>query len=237
MFKDSFSKNKNSNSYVQQREDDFRKMESWRLFRIMAEFVEGFEMMAQVSPAISIFGSARTKQDNVYYQWAEETAERIAQHGFNVITGGGLGIMEAANKGASKVEGRASIGLNIDLPFEQVPNEYINHLINFRYFFVRKVMFSKYAAGIIVLPGGYGTFDELFENLTLIQTKKIHQMPVVLMGKKFWKGLIDWMKDEVYEQEKNICPGDLDLIQITDDPKEAVDFVVHHPSVQNQTLQ
>ena len=199
--------------------------DSWAIFKIMSEFVQGYETMAKIGPCVSIFGSARTKPDHPYYIMAEELGFLLTQNGYGVITGGGPGIMEAGNKGAKRGKG-TSVGLNIELPFEQCGNEYIDNdkLINFDYFFVRKVMFVKYAQGFIVLPGGFGTSDELFEAMTLIQTKKIGAFPIVLMGRKYWTGLIDWIKNTMLE-EKNISEKDLDLIKIVDTPQEAVDEI------------
>ena len=195
---------------------------SWQIFKIMAEFVEGFEKLAKIGPCVSIFGSARTKPDNQYYILAEEIAYKLTQNGYGVITGGGPGIMEAGNKGAKRGGGK-SVGLNIELPFEQFNNIYIDQdkLINFDYFFVRKVMFMKYAQGYIVLPGGFGTLDELFEAITLIQTKKIAQFPIILVGKKYFDGLWTWVK-ETMAGEKNISIEDLDLVKIVDTADEAV---------------
>ncbi|MDR0331806.1 MAG: TIGR00730 family Rossman fold protein, partial [Chitinispirillales bacterium] len=164
----------------------------WRIFRIMSEFVEGFETLSKLNACVTIFGSARTPEDHPHYKLAVETASAVSRAGFGVITGGGPGIMEAANRGAHK-EGGASIGLNIQLPFEQTPNPYIKTPLNFRYFFVRKVMFLKYTTAVIIMPGGFGTLDEMFETLTLVQTEKVNPIPVILMGKSFWKGLIDWL--------------------------------------------
>jgi len=203
---------------------DFRSMDPWRIFRIMAEFVEGFEEMAKVIPAVTIFGSARTRPEHKYYQWAAEVARLLSEAGYNIITGGGPGIMEAANLGARRGRGM-SIGLNIDLPFEQKPNPYMHKLISFRYFFCRKVMFSKYACAIITMPGGFGTMDELFENMTLVQTKKIPAMPIILMGKEYWEGLLSWMRHTMLEAEQNISPEDLTIFNLTDDPCEAVEIV------------
>lgn len=200
--------------------------ETWRVFRIMAEFVEGFEELAAIGPAVSIFGSARTEPDNEYYQMALETAKLFAKAGFTVITGGGGGIMEAANKGATQAKGQ-SIGLNIDLPTEQLPNEYQSLTLNFRYFFCRKVMFLKYAHGFVVFPGGYGTMDELFESLTLIQTLRQAYFPVILVGSSYWQGLIDWIKEKVLNENKNISPEDIDLFKVVDDPKEIVKIIVN----------
>ena len=202
--------------------NDIRINDSWALFKIMAEFVDGFDALAKIGPCVSIFGSARTKSGTKYYDLAEETAFQLTQNGYGVITGGGPGIMEAANKGAHRGEGK-SVGLNIELPFEQNGNPYIDNdkLLNFDYFFVRKVMFVKYSQGFIVLPGGFGTLDELFEAITLIQTKKIGTFPIILMGSKFWEGLIDWIKESILE-EGNISPEDLDLMKIVDTAEEAV---------------
>ena len=200
--------------------------DSWQIFKIMSEFVQGFETMSKIGPCVSVFGSARTKPDNKYYKQAEEIGYLLTQSGYGVISGGGLGIMEAANKGASRGEGK-SVGLNIELPFEQSSNPYIDNdkLINFDYFFVRKVMFVKYAQGFIVLPGGVGTLDELFEAITLIQTQKIGKFPIVLVGKAYWKGLLAWIKEVMLAKEKNISIEDLDLINVVDTPAEAVDII------------
>jgi len=197
----------------------------WRLFRIMAEFTEGFEELASVGPAVSIFGSARIKPDDKYYKLAVETASELAKADFAVITGGGGGIMEAANKGAAEAGGR-SIGLNIELPMEQRPNEYQNLSLNFRYFFCRKVMFLKYAHGFIVFPGGFGTMDEFFESLVLIQTLKQASFPVVLMGSDYWTGLTDWIAAKMLGPNGFISPEDLNVYTVIDDPKEAVRIMV-----------
>lgn len=199
--------------------------DSWQIFKVMAEFVEGFDKLGRIGPCVSVFGSARTKEDHPYYKLAESIAFELTQHGYGVITGGGPGIMEAANKGAHRGDGK-SVGLNIDLPFEQVSNPFIDSdkLINFDYFFVRKVMFVKYAQGFVVLPGGFGTLDELFEALTLIQTNKIGKFPIVLVVRKYWEGCIDWIKQTMLE-EKNISPGDMDLIQLADTAEEAVAII------------
>lgn len=201
-------------------------MDPWRMFRIMAEFVDGFEQMTHLGPGVSIFGSARTKEDHPHYQMARTTAKLLAESGFNVITGGGPGIMEAANRGASESGKGTTVGLNIDLPFEQTSNPYIQKLLNFRYFFVRKVMFSKYSHAIITMPGGFGTLDEFFENITLVQTRKVNPMPMVLMGKDFWSGLLDWIKEKMLDDCGMISPEDVDLFLVTDDPKEAVEYVI-----------
>ena len=197
----------------------------WRLFRITAEFVEGFEELAAVGPAVSIFGSARMSADQEYYKLAYETAVDVSKAGFAVITGGGGGIMEAANKGAADAGGK-SIGLNIDLPMEQIPNEYQNLSLSFRYFFCRKVMFLKYAHGFIVLPGGFGTMDEFFEALTLIQTLKQASFPVILMGSSYWSGLIDWIKETMLNQYKCISPEDMNVFSVVDDPAAATKIIV-----------
>ena len=200
--------------------------DSWQIFKIMSEFVEGFETMAKIGPCVSIFGSARTKPDNKYYKQAEEIGYLLTQKGYGVITGGGPGIMEAANKGAKRGEGK-SVGLNIELPFEQSHNEFIDNdkILNFDYFFVRKVMFVKYAQGFIVLPGGVGTLDELFEAITLIQTCKIGKFPIVLVGKVYWQGMLDWIKETMLGKENNISHDDMDLINIVNTPNEAVEII------------
>lgn len=205
-----------------------RGKDTWIIFKIMAEFVEGFETLGEIGPCVSIFGSARTKPDHPYYKLGVDTAIGLTDKGFGVITGGGPGIMEAGNKGAQE-SGGASVGLNIELPFEQFENPYIDRdkLINFNYFFVRKVMFMKYAQGFVVLPGGFGTLDELFEALTLIQTKKISRFPVVLVGKSFWSGLIDWIQDTLLEKEGNISAKDMFLFEVVDTADEAVECIVN----------
>lgn len=201
--------------------------DSWKIFKIMSEFVNGFERMQEIGPCVSIFGSARTKPDNKYYQLAEEIAFKLTQEGYGVITGGGPGIMEAANKGAKRGKGN-SVGLNINLPFEQKPNDYIDRdkSIDFNYFFVRKTVFLKYSQGFIGMPGGFGTIDELFESLTLVQTNKIAEFPVVLVGKEYWEGLIDWIKNTMLHEEHNINESDLDLFKIVDTADEAVKHIV-----------
>ncbi|MBP8960451.1 MAG: TIGR00730 family Rossman fold protein [Bacteroidales bacterium] len=200
--------------------------DSWRVLKILSEFVEGFEKLARIGPCVSIFGSSRTHYNDKYYKLAEDIAYKLTQKGYGVITGGGPGIMEAANKGARRGKGK-SVGINIDLPFEQKPNPYIDpdKLITFDHFFVRKVMFTKYAQGFIVLPGGFGTFDELFEAMTLIQTKKIGKFPIVLVGKKYWEGLIKWIKEVMLEEEHNISPEDLNIFTLVDTSDEAIDLI------------
>ncbi len=198
--------------------------DAWRVFRIMGEFVEGFDTLARLGPAVSIFGSARTTPDDRYYQAAEETARLLAEEGFAVVTGGGPGIMEAANRGAHEAGGE-SVGCNIELPFEQGMNAYVKTAINFRYFFVRKTMFVKYAEAFIIFPGGFGTMDELFEALTLIQTGKVRNFPVVLFGREYWQGLLDWLHHTMAADRK-INSEDLKLLVVTDSPEEAVGVVV-----------
>lgn len=199
---------------------------SWRILKIMSEFVEGFEAMNNIGPCISVYGSARTKPDNAYYEMSVKVAELLALESYGIITGGGPGIMEAANKGAQNVNGK-SVGLNIELPFETGSNPYVDpdKNLSHRYFFVRKVMFIKYAQAFIFLPGGFGTLDELAECLTLIQTKKIKRVPLILMGCDFWSGFMDWIKKVVLEKENNISPKDLDLIFMTDDPQAVVRYI------------
>ena len=219
----------NNGSYFSDRLDEWKKRsgkDSWTVLRIMSEFVEGFEKLSTIGPCVSIFGSARTKPGTRYYELAVEIGHKVTELGFGVITGGGPGIMEAANKGAFENKS-TSVGLNINLPFEQHFNPYIedNKNINFNYFFVRKVMFVKYAQAFVVLPGGFGTLDELFEAVTLIQTLKIDRFPVILIGSSFWGGLIDWIKSTLLEQEQNISPGDLDLFYIADTADDAVAII------------
>ncbi len=204
---------------------DIRSNDSWAIFKIMAEFVEGYEKMSKIGPSISVFGSARTKEDSPYYQIAVEISKLLAEAGYGVITGGGPGIMEAGNKGAQLGKGK-SIGLNIDLPFEQFDNQYIDKDSNlkFDYFFVRKVIFVKYSQGFVVLPGGFGTLDEMFEALTLIQTNKINKRPVVMIGKSYWQGLVEWL-GQVMLAEGNISVNDLDLFRVVDTAQEAMDYI------------
>ena len=201
--------------------------ESWRLFRILSEFVDGFEVMSEVGPAITVFGSARTPDSDPAYESAVEAGRKIVEREFAVITGGGPGIMEAANRGAYGAGGK-SVGLNIALPMEQAPNPYQTHEVTFRYFFVRKVMFVKYAAGFICYPGGFGTMDEFFEAMTLIQTLKIEPFPVVCIGHDFWDGLVDWLRGTMLEKYGNISAKDMDLFKVTDDVDEAVNFIAEH---------
>ena len=207
--------------------NEIKVSDSWQIFKVMAEFVEGFEKMAKIGPCVSIFGSARTKADHPYYKLAEDIAFKLTKEGYGIITGGGPGIMEAANKGAQAGGGR-SVGLNIELPFEQYSNSFIDpdKLITFDYFFVRKVMFIKYAQGFIVLPGGFGTLDELFEALTLIQTNKIGRFPIILVGKKHWTGIIDWIKNVLVMEVNNVSVEDLDLVVVVDTADEAVKQIV-----------
>jgi len=206
--------------------NNIKTLDSWEIFKIISEFVEGFERLSKIGPCVSIFGSARTKPENKYYKIAEELAYQLTLNKYGVITGGGGGIMEAGNKGANRGGGK-SVGLNIQLPFEQQANKFIDKdkIINFDYFFVRKVMFIKYAQGFVVLPGGFGTLDEMFEALTLIQTHKSGNFPVILVGKKFWEGLLKWIKEMLLEEEGNISPEDMDLIKIVDSPNEAVEHI------------
>ena len=203
--------------------DDLKVGEAWRLFKIMGEFVEGVEGLHDIGPAVSIFGSARVKPEAPIYRLTEKIASLFVKHNFAVITGGGGGVMEAANKGAAEAGG-TSIGLNIILPFEQKPNPYANIQLEFKYFFIRKVMFVKYAMAYIILPGGYGTLDELFEAVTLIQTHRIKPLPVIMVGSAYWSGLLDWIKARLLEEER-ISPEDLDIMQVMDEPEEIVKYV------------
>lgn len=206
--------------------NEIKTSDSWQIFKIMAEFVDGFENMARIGPCVSIFGSARTKDENPYYILAEDIAFKLSGLGFGIITGGGPGIMEAGNKGANRANGK-SVGLNIDLPFEQEGNPYIDSdkYLTFDYFFTRKLMFMKYAQGFVVLPGGFGTMDELFEAMTLIQTKKVAEFPIILVGNKYWSGLLDWVKQTMELEEGNISAGDLDLIKVVDTSDEVVQII------------
>ncbi|MGD0336981.1 MAG: TIGR00730 family Rossman fold protein [Candidatus Omnitrophota bacterium] len=200
--------------------DDFTQEETWRVFRIMSEFIDGFEAFSQVGEAVSIFGSSRTKRGSEYYKLAEETAYLLSKEGYAIITGSGPGIMEAANKGARRAKGK-SIGLNIQLPSEQKPNKYVDMLLNFRYFFVRKVIFVKYAKAFVILPGGYGTLDEFTEAINLIQTERIGKFPVVLVSSQYWKGMLDWLRAVVLKKG-NISKEDLDIFTVVDKPKDVV---------------
>jgi len=203
--------------------DELSKEESWRIFRIMAEFVDSIEDLSRIHNGVTIFGSARVKPEDPYYQKAEKLGRLLVQNGFSVITGGGPGIMEAANKGAAEAGGQ-SVGMNIKLPFEQKPNPYANLQIDYKYFFIRKVMFVKYAVAYIIMPGGYGTMDEFFEALTLIQTKRVKSFSVIVMGSEYWRGLLDWLKDTMLRTNM-ILPFDIEMIQIMDEPEEVVKHI------------
>ncbi|MEX1384231.1 TIGR00730 family Rossman fold protein [Lutibacter sp.] len=205
--------------------NEIKTNDSWAIFKIMAEFVDGYERLSKIGPCVSIFGSARTKEDHKYYKLAESIAYNLTKNGYGVITGGGPGIMEAGNRGAARGKG-TSVGLNIELPFEQHDNPYIDSdkSLDFDYFFVRKVMFVKYSQGFVVMPGGFGTLDELFEAITLIQTKKIGKFPIILVGTKFWSGLLDWIKNTLLE-EGNISPKDLNLISLVDTEDEVLEVI------------
>ncbi len=207
--------------------NEIKTNDSWAIFKIMSEFVEGYERLSKIGPCVSIFGSARTKPDHANYKLSEEIAYKLTQNGFGVVTGGGPGIMEAGNKGAFRGKG-VSVGLNIELPFEQHDNPYIDpgKSLDFDYFFVRKVMFMKYSQGFVVMPGGFGTMDELFEAITLIQTKKIGRFPIVLVNRKFWSGLLDWIKQTILEENGNIKEEDLNLFRLVDTADEAVEHFV-----------
>ncbi|MFP4381344.1 MAG: TIGR00730 family Rossman fold protein [Candidatus Sumerlaeia bacterium] len=206
------------------RVEDFTRTDTWRIFRIISEFVEGFEMLAELGPAVTIFGSARTPEDHPMYEAAVEVSKRLAEKGLGIITGGGPGIMEAGNKGAKKGDG-LSVGLNIELPFEQHLNPYADISLQFHYFFVRKTLFLKYASAFVIFPGGFGTMDECFESLTLIQTGKVKNFPVVLFGSDYWSGLMDWVKNTMLKKG-NISEGDLDLMIISDSVEDTVDHIV-----------
>jgi hypothetical protein len=203
--------------------NEIKTNDSWAIFKIMGEFVNGYEKLSRIGPCVSIFGSARTKPNDKYYKLAEEIAEKIVEHGYGVITGGGPGIMEAGNKGAH-IGGGTSVGLNIELPFEQHDNPYIDSdkNLDFDYFFVRKVMFVKYSQGFVVMPGGFGTLDEMFEAVTLIQTNKIEKFPIILVGTDFWEGLLDWIKKVLLDKFNNISPKDMDLIHVVDTAEEVL---------------
>jgi len=226
--KDDFSEEETriQKSFSQKSWNEIKSNDSWAIFKIMSEFVNGYERMGRIGPCVSIFGSARTQSDNKYYKLAEEIAFQISKAGYGVISGGGPGIMEAANKGAH-LGGGVSVGLNIDLPFEQHFNPYIDHDKNlqFDYFFVRKVMFVKYSQGFVVMPGGFGTLDELFEAITLIQTKKIAKFPIILVGTEFWSGLFEWIKEVILAKHAKISPEDMNLIKIVDSANEVVEII------------
>ncbi len=211
---------------------DFTKEDPWRIFRIMSEFVDGFEELSDVKEAVSIFGSSKTKRSNKYYKIAEETASKLVRNGYAIITGAGSGIMEAANKGAKKADGD-SIGLNILIPIMQKPNKYVTRLLEFKYFFCRKVMFAKYSKAFVTFPGGFGTLDELFEALALVQTKRVDPFPVILVGREYWKGLIHWVR-EILLPNKTITKSDLELFSVVDTPQEVLSainrFYKKHPA-------
>ena len=206
--------------------NEIKTNDSWAIFKIMGEFVNGYEKLSQIGPCVSIFGSARTKPDHKYYKLTEDVAKKIVDHGYGIITGGGPGVMEAGNKGAH-LAGGTSVGLNIHLPFEQHDNPYIDSdkNINFDYFFVRKVMFVKYSQGFVVMSGGFGTLDELFEAITLIQTHKIDKFPIILVGRDFWGGLIDWVRTTLLDSFQNISAGDIDLVQVVDTAEEVIEIL------------
>ena len=214
------------NAFASKDWNDIKAADSWQIFKIMSEFVEGFEKMSRIGPCVSVFGSARTNIENPYYKLAEEISFKLTREGYGVITGGGPGIMEAANKGA-KAGGGKSVGLNIDLPFEQSSNPFIDNdkNINFDYFFVRKTMFLKYSQGFIAMPGGFGTLDELFEAITLVQTNKVAHFPIILVGKKYWEGLLNWIKETMLYEEHNISEKDLNLFKIVETADEAVAII------------
>jgi uncharacterized protein (TIGR00730 family) len=214
--------------------DDLKGDESWRMFRIISEFTEGFDKLSDIGFAISIFGSARLKPDNVYYQHAHDISHRLVNNGYTIITGGGGGIMEAANKGAALAGGK-SVGLNIQLPQEQLPNEYQNIKLEFRYFFARKVMFVKHSIGYICMPGGFGTLDEFFEALTLMQTAKIYPLPLILFGCEYWQDLYTWIKNTMIKNE-TIFSSDLDLLYMTDDPDEVIAIINEHREWKKQKI-
>lgn len=218
-------KNNRAQKLIPENFEQRHDSDTWSIFKIMGEFVEGYDKLFKIGPSVSIFGSARARPEDAHYEQAREAARKITEKGFGIITGGGPGIMEAANRGARDGDGK-SVGLGIDLPFEQGVNEYVDpdYTINFHYFFARKVMFVKYAQGFIVFPGGFGTLDELFEALTLIQTHKITQFPIVLMGSDYWGGLVDWIRETMLEKG-TISPGDVDLFHLTDDVDEAVSII------------
>ena len=201
-----------------------RAEDPWRVFKIMAEFVDSFDTLSRLGPAVTVFGSARTKSDDPYYKATVAIAEGLARHQIATITGGGPGIMEAANRGAAHIKGVPSVGLNIELPFEQKGNRYANLTVNYHYFFTRKVSLVKYSMGFVYMPGGFGTLDELFEVATLVQTQRIPAFPIILFGTQYWSGLLEWLKNTL-ESSRLISPGDLDLMQVTDDPAQVVDWI------------
>ena len=209
------------------RSPEFREQDTWRMFRIMAEFVEGFEELADIRPAVTLFGSARAGEKTPEYKTAYQISKLLSEKGFSVLTGGGPGLMEAAKRGAFEAGGR-SVGCNIELPFEQKPNPYINKLVSFHYFFIRKVMFVRYAAAVVILPGGFGTMDELFETLTLVQTKKIEPCPIILVGKSFWGGLLTWIKGTLLDQYRFIDKDDPSLFHVVDKPEEVLKIVTKY---------
>ncbi|UTA69988.1 TIGR00730 family Rossman fold protein [Emticicia sp. 21SJ11W-3] len=213
-------------AFVEKGWNEIHSQDSWQILKTVAEFVDGFDRLAKIGPCVTIYGSARTKPDHKYYKLSVEIAEQLVQKGYGVITGGGPGIMEAGNLGANKNGGK-SVGLNIKLPFEQVPNPYVDpdKSINFDYFFARKVCFMKYSQGFIIMPGGFGTLDELFEALTLIQTKKIARFPIVMVGTEYWSGLLNWLKETMCNSERNINPEDLNLIKLVDTAEDAVKVI------------
>jgi len=213
-------------AFVEKGWNEIQSQDSWQILKTVAEFVDGFDRLAKIGPCVTIYGSARTKPDHKFYKLSVEIAAKLVKKGYGVITGGGPGVMEAGNKGASKNGGK-SVGLNIKLPFEQVPNKYVDpdKSINFDYFFARKVCFMKYSQGFIVMPGGFGTLDELFEALTLIQTKKIARFPIVMVGSEYWGGLLDWINSVMCAQEKNINPEDMNLIKLVDTAEDAVKVI------------
>ncbi|MXV52304.1 TIGR00730 family Rossman fold protein [Pedobacter sp. HMF7647] len=219
------SDDKIRNAFENKDWQEIKVTDSWQIFKIMAEFVDGFEKLAKIGPCVSIFGSARTSNDNKYYKLTEDIARLLTERGYGVISGGGPGIMEAANKGAYEAGGK-SVGLNIELPFEQFHNKYIDRdkILEFDYFFVRKVMFMKYSQGYIIMPGGFGTLDEMFEAITLIQTGKIARFPIVLVGSEYWGGLIDWVKEHMLAA-KNISPDDMNLFRMVDTAEEAAEHI------------
>jgi len=214
--------------------EDLKGKETWRIFRILSEFIEGFDELSDIGPAVSIFGSARTKPEDKFYKKTEEIAGRLSEEGYTIITGGGPGIMEAANKGAYD-NGGLSVGLNINLPMEQTPNKYQTNSLNFRYFFARKVMFVKYAMGYICLPGGFGTLDEFFEALTLIQTHKIFPLPIILFCREYWNPLLDFMRNTMFKYN-TISAEDLDIIKVTDDADEVIETINRHRKIKEECV-